>query len=90
MDCRHPGLIDIVEPGLESHSHADTHRNVQWPTNGFVGHTSRSQKTLVWGAVEVDVDRRCMTGRGILRVIRNAKKKDTETFDSDMHSRRKR
>ena len=43
--------------------------------SGFVGKQGICQKTLVYGAVEVDVDRRCMTGRGILRVIPNTSKK---------------
>ena len=41
--------------------------------SGFIGSApSRNQKTLVFGAVEVDVEQRCMTGRGLLRVIPNA------------------
>jgi hypothetical protein len=40
--------------------------------SGFTGALTRNHKTLVFGAVEVDVDRRCMTGRGVLRVIPNA------------------
>jgi hypothetical protein len=39
---------------------------------GVVGDITEPQKTLVLGCIEFDVDRKCLTGRGLLRVIPNA------------------